>query len=457
MHLQDKIYKHAPNFLQNILVTLFDVLQYRTRHGGRYKYWQQFYKKNRGLSLKQLQDQQLELLRDFLEFSVENSPYYRRIINTALLKEDVLLALQAIPVQSKEDIRSNIDDIYTIEKGAAVLSKTGGTTGKALEVRFTPDDMQNRFSLLDFFRSTYGYQLGRKVAWFSGKSLLGENDMLRNRYWKYDWYYKIRYYSTFHINSKTIRYYIADLNKFKPLYAVGFPSSMVEIAKWGIENDCPLTYKMKAIFPTAETIIDSEKSILQNFFGGRVVNQYASSEGAPFILECEKGNLHMELSTGFFEVLDAKNVPAEEGELVFTSFSTHGTPLVRYAIKDNLVLSDRTCDCGNHNPLLEKIEGRINDFIYSNERGKINLGNISNCVKYVKGIVKFQMIQSEADSVLVKVVKDPKYTEKDEDMFQFELKERLGNDMKISFEYVPDIEREASGKYRIVKNSLTIK
>lgn len=457
MHLQDKIYKQSPHLLQNMLVTLFDVLQYRKRHGGKYKYWREFHKKNHALSLQALKIQQLELLREFLAFSIKNAPYYYKIINSELLKQDVLQALKAIPIQSKEDIRSNIDDIYTIEKGASILSKTGGTTGKSLEVRFTPDDMQNRFALLDFFRSTYGYQLGRKVAWFSGKSLLGGKDIVRNRYWKYDWYYKIRYYSTFHINSKTIRHYIDDLNKFKPLYAIGFPSSMVEIAKWGIANNYLLRYKMKAIFPTAETIIDSERSILHNFFGGQVVNQYASSEGAPFILECEKGNLHMELSSGFFEVLDAENAPVQKGELVFTSFTTHGTPLIRYAIKDSIELSDKTCDCGNHNPLVERIEGRINDFIYSNERGKINLGNISNCVKYVKGIIKFQMIQSEEDNVLVKVVKDTKYTEKDEEMFAFELKERLGNGVRISFEYVPDIEREASGKYRIVKNSLTIK
>ena len=38
-------------------------------------------------------------------------------------------------------------------------------------------------------------------------------------------------------------------------------------------------------------------------------NQYASSEGAPFIIECKEGNLHLELQSGVFEVLDENDKP----------------------------------------------------------------------------------------------------------------------------------------------------
>lgn len=452
---QDKVYKKLPGFAQDGLVTLFDILAYRKRHGGRYKYWYDYLRNAWSLPLEQIKDLQKERLVEFLRFAREHSAYYRGIIGTGdITRENVFDVYARIPIQSKEDIRSHIEDIYTIEKKKSVVAKTGGTTGKSLEVRFTPDDIQQRYACLDNFRAIHGYRIGDKVAWFSGKSILADRDIRKNHYWKYDWFHHIRYYSTFHINSRTIRYYIDNLNEFRPLYAVGFPSSIYEIAKWGLENNYPLKYKMKAIFPTAETIVDHEKETLKKFFGAEVRNQYASSEGAPFITECEKGNLHIDLLSGYIEVLDKDGQPTDMGDLVFTSFTTHGTPLIRYAIRDKLTLSSGTCDCGNNHPLAESIEGRINDFIFSRERGKINLGNVSNCVKYVKGVVKFQIIQDSETAIEVRVVKDASYTSKDEEMFRYELTERLGNGVAISFSYVDDIPRESSGKYRIIKNSL---
>ena len=455
--MTEKIYQRLPAVCQNGLVTLFDVLQYKKRHSGNYNNWFKYYEASRNKDLAKLQQLQLEKLFAFVNFAARESAYYKQIFAKLGIREITTLEqFFQLPVQSKEDLRSNIEAVYTIGKKQAILSKTGGTTGKSLEVRFTYDDMQNRFAMLDFFRFGYGYKLGSKVAWFSGKSLLTEKDTVKNRYWKYDWLYRIRYYSTFHINANTARYYIDDLNKLKPLYAVGFPSSMYEIAKWGLANNYHLSYRMRAVFPTAETVMPHERETIETFFGGSVVNQYASSEGAPFIIECEHGKLHMELLTGYFEVLDENGQPADEGELVLTSFTTHGTPLIRYAIKDKIKLSADTCSCGNHNPVVESIQGRINDFVYSEERGKINLGNISNCVKYVKGVVKFQIIQNTVDHIQLKIVRDSTFTDKDEKMFLQELKERLGNRMKIDVTYVKEIPREASGKYRIVKQGLTV-
>ncbi|WP_143306088.1 phenylacetate--CoA ligase family protein [Chitinophaga vietnamensis] len=455
MSKQENIYKALPNFLQNGLVTLFDYLQYRKRHGGNYKKWYAWYFHARGLSPEALKARQWKLLQETVQDAREKSPYYKKILQ-GIPEKFSLEEFKQIPIQSKEDIRSNIDDIYTIPAAGAILSKTGGTTGKSLQVRYTHDDMQHRFALLDFFRADYGYALGDKVAWFSGKSLLTPRDEAKHRYWKYDWLYKIRYYSTMHISHHTIKHYIDDLNRFRPLFAVGFPSCMYEIAKWGLANNYPLKYRMRAIFPTAETIVESEKQVIEAYFGAFTVNQYASSEGAPFILECKNGNLHMELLSGYFEVLDADGKDAQEGELVVTSFTTHGTPLIRYAIKDRIRLSDAVCGCGNHNPLVAQIQGRINDFVYSEERGKINLGNLSNCVKKVQGVVKFQVIQDTKEAILVKVVKDKIYAEKDEQYFRHELRERLGERIRIDFSYVEDIPRENSGKYRIVKQNIVL-
>ena len=76
-------------------------------------------------------------------------------------------------------------------------------------------------------------------------------------------------------------------------------------------------------------------------------------------------------------------MPTQSGRLVVTSFTTEATPLIRYDIGDSVVLEDsnKICSCGNNNPMVKKINGRIDDYIYSPQTGKINLGNISNTLK----------------------------------------------------------------------------
>src|SRR5690606_16248999 len=114
----------------------------------------------------------------------------------------------------------------------------------------------------------------------------------------------VRYYSTFHMKEEYLKFYVEDLIKYAPEYLVGFPSTMFEIAKYGLRNkfDFP-SNTIKAIFPTAETITEESRKTIETFFKTKLYNQYASSEGAPFIFECENGNLHLELQSGVFEVL----------------------------------------------------------------------------------------------------------------------------------------------------------
>lgn len=77
--------------------------------------------------------------------------------------------------------------------------------------------------------------------------------------------------------------------------------------------------------------------------------------------------MHIQPLTGVFEVVDENMQPAQEGEILVTSFTTEGTPLIRYRIGDRITLipKDKQCACGSCFPLVEKIEGRSTDYIFS--------------------------------------------------------------------------------------------
>jgi phenylacetate-CoA ligase len=76
-----------------------------------------------------------------------------------------------------------------------------------------------------------------------------------------------------------------------------------------------------------------------------------------------------------------------------------------------------------------------------------------HAVKHVRGILHFQIIQNELDSIQVKVVTNQDFkTGKDDLQFMEGLRTRLGRQMNISVEYVEKIPRENNGKFRLIKN-----
>lgn len=453
----DKIYKLAPNFFQNLMVSLYNFKAYQRRYGGKYHEFLKLFKENRILSREALIYLQKTRYAKFVKNAISNSKFYHESFKN--VSDPINLDnIGELPILNKEILRSKIDEIVIQTDEKLTISKTGGTTGKSLEVKTRIINTQERFAMLDDFRSRLGYKLGKKTAWFSGKDLLTKRDINKNRFWKTDYWYKVRYYSTFHIKKEYLSFYIENLIRFKPEYLVGFPSTMLDIARYGLANNFQFPPNIvKAIFPTAETVTAEMRSDIEAFFHTKIYDQYASSEGAPFIIECDKGNLHLELQSGVFEVLDDQNIPAQEGKLVVTSFTTDATPLIRYDIGDSIILDDprNICSCGNNNPMAKAILGRMDDYIYSPENGKINLGNISNTLKGTKGILGFQAVQNSLNSLDVLVVTDKSSFNKEvERIFIKNWRDRIGPEMKFEIHYVNDIKVEASGKSRIVKNNI---
>lgn len=453
--MKEKIYFMLPDFLQNALITLFNVLAYRQRYGKEYWHFRKVFSDNKWLPLPELEKIQRDKFSEFVQDAIRLSAFYRELYQGV---DDAgnIDNIATLPIVTKEMLRKEIHRVHTISKADGIVSKTGGTTGKSLEVLFTVSDMQERFAMLDHFRGNFGYELGKKTAWFSGKNLLDRTDICKSRFWKTDWKHQVRYYSTFHIKDEYLSHYLENLKEFKPKFMVGFPSSMISLAHYGVKHHIVFPDGMiKAIFPTAETITDEIRQTLEDYFRAPVYNQYASSEGAPFIIECAQRNLHLELQSGVFEVVDDFGRPARSGKMLVTSFTTHGTPLIRYDIGDAITLSSQQCSCGNHNPVVAEISGRIDDFVYSPENGKINLGNVSNTLKDTKGIVSFQVIQDSLDAIEILVVKDDTvYDDSIEKVFLKNWRHRVGDKMAVRLRYVPEIPVEKSGKFRMVKNNI---
>lgn len=65
------------------------------------------------------------------------------------------------------------------------------------------------------------------------------------------------------------------------------------------------------------------------------------------------------------------------------------------------------------------------------------------------------MDKDELNALVVKIIKEDKtYTTKSEKIFKQNWRDRIGNEMKLSIQYVENIPVEKSEKYRIIKNNI---
>ena len=357
MNFLNNIYEKLPISLQHVATSIYGYYLIKQRYGKHYlRKLNEL--RSRNEKVFDYNKYQLDELNRFLQYAKRNSPYYQeKLINISLPLKSIE-ELKEIPVTTKEDIRANIDNIVTIDKSKSIKVYTGGTTGKSLSVFYTIENMQERMAILDYFKEQHGFYKGMKRASFTGKVLIPMQQK-KKVFWRYNYPLKQLLFSSFHLTDENIPYYIKALNKFKPMALDGFPSVMVRIAEFALKNDIKFTFKPIAIFPTAETINDYDREVLEKAFSCKVRNQYASSEGAPFITECKEGNLHLNIDTGVFDKLDPT---ADISEVLVTSFTTYGTPLIRYKIGDVLEFTDEKCSYGIITPIIKKIIGRKKNF-----------------------------------------------------------------------------------------------
>ena len=64
--MKEKIYFLLPHFFQNMLISIFNILVYKKRYGGKYHYYLSHFKKNRTLTKEELVDIQKTNKIDFI-------------------------------------------------------------------------------------------------------------------------------------------------------------------------------------------------------------------------------------------------------------------------------------------------------------------------------------------------------------------------------------------------------
>lgn len=448
------IYDKSPIAVQNAMVSLAGYQKNRQRYGRAYWRYRAFLADFDRRPLADKLEYQRAQLQELVHYAADRSPFYRELyqgidLTTITTVDD----LKRLPVVDKEMLRSNIADAVTIPRKGALEAHTGGTTGKSLVTLRTLDDNMHKMATLDHFKAKHGFEhLKMRRATFNGKHIVAPSQTAK-RFWRYNAACKQMIYSSFHLSEENIPHYVESLNRFRPHALDGFFSSICDVASYIERHGISLRFQPVAIFPTSETLTPTGRELLERVFGCKVYDQYSSSEAAPFLTECSEQVLHVDLASGVFEHFD------DSDEVLVTSFTSHGTPLIRYRIGDSMVFGDpeSTCACGDESPIVTEIRGRRLDFLFNAEGAKVSAANVANLFKNVpNSIIRAQAVQKSKDHVDLLLEVDPdSYRSEYDDLIRAEFRHKFGPTTGVTITHVDEIPRESSGKFRLVLNRVS--
>ena len=446
-----KIYYSSPIFIQNFLTSLVGWKYKKLRYGQIYRNHIKELE-NRDYTRRETQISfQINELKRIVSYAKRNSQFYSEFYKEIDEKNiQNLSALKKLPVLSKEIVRVSLNEMYTINEEDGNVSHTSGTTGTPLKILFSLEDTQKRMAYLDFFKKQHGFvNMKMKRATFNSSEIIPIRQK-RKVFWRNNISIKQRIYSSFHCQEENIKYYISNLNDYKPAAIDGLPSVIYKVARYINKNNLNLTFRPVAIFTTAETLLPHYRNEIEKAFKSPVRDQYASSEGAPFITECTHGALHYNMDTGIIEVL-------ENNEMLITSFTTYGTPLIRYGIGDRIRFNEtpKKCDCGSVHPVVSEIQGRNTDHVQSKSKGEVTavfLSLVSD--KFLNSINKMQFIQNDLENITILVEIGDGYNTDMDKIIVEKMKYYVGEDITYTIKHVKEIPVAKNAKHRFIINNI---
>jgi phenylacetate-CoA ligase len=405
------------------------------------------------LPLETLKARQDERLKQMLRYAAAHSPYYERVFRELRFDPDhfQLPDFQALPLLTKAIIRSSTDEILSREfaRGALGYHKTGGSTGVALTTYFDRDWREIRAA--DTLRSDQwaGCFHGMKVASLWGnpprpKTLKGHVRALL--------YDRLIYLDTIDLNDRSIGEFIKRWRRGKPEILFGHSHSLYMLARYVLEKRIS-DLRPRGIISTSMMLLANERPVIESAFGCKVTDRYGSEEVSLIACECERHQgMHLNIEHLYIEFLRPDGTaaaPGAEGAIVITDLVNRGMPFIRYRIEDVGVPSDRRCACGRGLPLMERVTGRVADYLKRRDGSMVaGVSLVERTLTAIPGLEQMQVVQLSADDIVLYVVRAPDFSAATEQALLSEVRTVFGAGINIRAEYVERIPQERSGKYR---------
>ncbi|HOV41068.1 MAG TPA: phenylacetate--CoA ligase [Oscillospiraceae bacterium] len=327
-----------------------------------------FQKEIETMPRQKIEEIQLERLKWLVKYCFDNVPFYNKRLSEAGVAPEKIKSLsdiKYIPYTTKDDIR----DTYPFGLFGQPMKKivrihaSSGTTGKPTVVGYTKNDLENWSDCVarlcaaagatdeDIVQIAFGYGL------FTGA--LGLHYGLE----------KIGA-TVVPTSSGNTEKQIMLMQDFKTTALVSTPSYAQYIGEMAREMGVIQNMNLRLGLFGSEGCTEEMRGQIEKTLGLFATDNYGMSElmGPGVSGECEfRCGMHIAEDHFLAEVIDSKTgevLPkGEQGELVITTLTKEGIPMLRYRTKDITQINYEPCACGRTHARMAKIKGRSDDML----------------------------------------------------------------------------------------------
>lgn len=451
-----KIFHKIPNSIQFQLNTAYSKFPIQLRLGPAFWNTYSFLQKSQWWSKEVLEQYQMSQLRILLNHSYANVPYYRKTFDSIGLKPQHihnLDDLSKVPLLTKDVFKLNYNEMVArnFDLTNLIKSNTSGTSGKPLQFYQEISENEKEWAFICHQWSRVGYKPGDPRVELRGKVIHGENRAILNPY------SNVLRLSPLIENPLIAKYYLKKIKAFNSSFLHGYPSAIASFAFTIKKYDLKVPFRLKAVFFTSELVYEWQKVIVQEVFGCRTFSHYGMSEHVATAAECEQSaHYHFIPQYGITEIDPITN------EIIATSFLNNINPFIRYRTTDTVSTPFRSkCNCCTRNyfPIVEDIQGRIEDYIITPEGTLISPAIITHPFKNLRTVKDTQLIQESATQLILRVVLWDRIISKDSAtelrQLSMGLQEILGVNIQIKTEIVNELKRLKSGKFKWILSEVS--
>lgn len=401
-----------------------------------------------------LQELQIERLRALLLRAQRHVPYYReafaRIGFDAARDFKGVPDLVRLPLLDKATIRENIEKLKADDAQNLVRYNTGGSTGAPLT--FFVGRHRVSHDVAAKWRATrwWDVDIGDReiVIWGSPIELSAQDRVRMVR----DTLMRTELMSAFATTEAGLDGHVQRIRQRKPKMLFGYPTVLARIASHAEDKGIRLDkLGIRVAFVTSECLYPSQREQIERVFGCPVANGYGGRDSGFIAHQCPAGKLHITSEDIVIEVLDpeGRQLPAgESGEIVVTHLQSGDFPFIRYRTGDVGALDPEPCSCGRTLPVLKEIHGRTTDFLINQDGTLIHSAALAYIMRDLPAVRAFKVIQETLDWTRVQIVYDGQFDDRARQTVEAGFHARMGKQVKIEVELVPEILPEKSGKYR---------
>ena len=339
-----------------------------------------------------LENYQLDKLSATVRFAVANSPFYRKHLGqSAAAGIRTLGDLTSLPFTTATDLRSWGAQMLCVSQSRinrVVTLDTSGTLGEPKRLWFTADDQS---LTVDFFQagmSTLTRPGDRVLILLPGRRPGSVGDLLAQALARlgaaslpYGWVTDLAAAARFMRQSR------ADS-------VVGSPVQVLALARYTTGRvdlaEFPRTVLLSTDYAPGALIREVER-----LWGCRVFDHYGMTEmGLGGGVECEAhSGYHLREADLLFEVVDPNTGERQpdgcEGEVVFSTLTRRGMPLIRYRTGDLSRILPEPCACGSSLKRLDRLGGRLDSILRLPTDGTLRLSEIAEGVFAVPGTIDY--------------------------------------------------------------------